>query len=178
MHDRSSPKRVAPPLTTASLRALALHYVGRYASTRSKLVSYLSRKIHERGWDTEYPHTDLAALAEEFAELGYVNDAAFAESRARSFVRRGYGARRLEQDLRAAGIADPDAVGARDEASNNAWQSADAFARRKRIGPYAANCASPEIRHKQLQAFLRAGHGWDLARRFVQADPGEQISPD
>ena len=28
---------------------------------------------------------------------------------------------------------------------------------------------------RQIAAFLRAGHGFDLARRFVQAGPGEAV---
>ena len=27
-----------------------------------------------------------------------------------------------------------------------------------------------------MQAFLRAGHGWELARVFVNADPGDVIN--
>ncbi len=115
-------------------------------------------------------------MMQEFAELGYVNDAAFADAKARSFVRKGFGARRLEQELYAAGIEDSDAVAAREETSTGALTSAHAFARRKRIGPYAEIAATPELKQKQLAAFMRAGHSFDLARRFVEAAFDEEIS--
>jgi regulatory protein len=174
----STQKKPVPPLDARRLRDLALYYAGKYATTKFKLTNYLKRKIHERGWKEGEDFADLEALANEFAELGYINDVAYAEARARSYVRRGYGARRLEQELDAAGISEQDAKGARDEASGGAFTSADAFARRKRIGPYASEPASPERRQKQLQSFLRAGHNFDLARRFVQAQPGDHFDED
>ncbi len=174
----STQKKPAPPLNNRRLRDIALHYVGRYATTKAKLSTYLNRKIRERGWQEGEAYADLDAMMQDFAELGYVNDAAYADARARSFVRKGYGARRLEQDLHAAGISDFDASGARAETSSSTFASADAFARRKRIGPYSSEPAPPERRQKQLQAFLRAGHSFDLARRFVQADPGSEVNEE
>jgi regulatory protein len=171
----STQKKPAPPLDNRRLRDLALHYTGRYATTRAKLTAYLQRKIRDRGWKDGEPYADLIEMVNGFAELGYVNDAAFADAKARSFVRRGYGARRLEQELHAAGIEDPDAISAREETAAGAFASADAFARRKRIGPYANDTASPEQKQKQLAGFMRAGHGFGLARRFVNAAPGEEV---
>lgn len=173
MPNARSAKKPPPPLNDERLRGLALHYVGKYATTTGKLATYLTRKIRERGWDGER-RTDIAALVEQFAELGYINDAQFAEARSRSFVRRGYGERRLNEDLRASGIGESDAVPAKEHMAESKFTAAENFARRKRLGPFASELATPEKRQKQLQAFLRAGHGWDLARRFVDAKPGEQ----
>lgn len=174
---RSSNTRAKPPLNEESLRNIALHYVGKYSTTKSKLSSYLSRKIVERGWDGERP-ADILALVSQFVELQYVDDAQFAQSRARSFVRRGYGKGRLDQDLRAAGINDADASDAQDHMQEGGFAAAENFARRKRIGPFANETASPERRQKQLAAFLRAGHSFDMAKRFVYADPGEEVCGD
>lgn len=178
MSRSNKPKRPPKPLDPTRLRDLALHYVGRYATSRAKLATYLNRKIRERGWAEGHPPADLSALVEDFSRLGYVDDAAFAASRARSLTQRGYGLRRVAEDLRAKGIEEPDATPAREESEAAKWESADRFARRKRIGPYAIEAAAPELRQKHLQAFLRAGHGFDLARAFVNAAPGEVVEPD
>lgn len=170
-------KNPLPPLNAERLRALALYYVGKYATTQAKLTTFLARKIRERGWSNE-DAPDIDALIEQFAELGYINDAQFAESRSRSFVRRGYGARRLNQDLRASGIGDADAASANDYMAESIFAAAENFARRKRLGPFASEAAPPDQRQKQLQAFLRAGHGFDLAKRFVHAEPGAIIEED
>lgn len=159
------------------MRQLALYYVGKYATTQAKLAGYLSRKVRERGWNDEQP-ADITALTEQFAALGYINDAQFAEARSRSLVRRGFGERRLNEDLRASGIGDADAIPAKAHMEDSMFSAAENFARRKRLGPFAQEPAPPEKRHKQLNAFLRAGHGFDLAKRFVYADPGDEISED
>ena len=172
MSNRNTQKPLPKPLNGERLRSLALHYVGRYATTRGKLTTYLNRKIRERGWNGD-ASADIESLVNEFADLGYVNDAGFAEARSRSFVRRGFGARRLAQDLSTAGIADADSFEAMETAKDGAWSAAENFARRKHIGPFAKGEATLELKQKQLQGFMRAGHAWDIARAFVNAAPGE-----
>jgi regulatory protein len=160
-----------------SMTSDCAHYVGKYATTQAKLTTYLARKIRERGWNNERP-PEIDALAGQFAELGYINDAQFAEARSRSFVRRGYGERRLNEDLRASGIGESDAVPAKEHMTESTFTAAENFARRKRLGPFAKEPAPPEKRQKQLHAFLRAGHGFEVAKRFVNAAPGEIIEED
>jgi regulatory protein len=95
-----------------------------------------------------------------------------------ALTRRGYGARRVAQTLRADGIADADREEADTQLSNDSWDAADRFARRKRLGPYAAAPADPKQRDKALAAFLRAGHGFETARRWIDAAPGEPPERD
>ncbi len=152
---------------------MALHYVGRYATSRARLAAYLNRKIRERGWKAESAPADVAALVEEFSRLGYIDDAAFAASRARTLTQRGFGLRRVQEDLRAKGIEAEDAFAAHEESADARWAAADRLARRKRIGPYAPQEAPPELRQKQLAAFLRAGHGFEISKAYVFASPGQ-----
>lgn len=158
------------------MERLALHYLGRYATTRAKLATYLNRKLDERGWAGDGP-PPVTAIVARMAELGYVDDLAFAEMRSASLGRRGYGVRHQADALRAAGVeeADRSAVfaGREDDAEAGDHAAALAFARRKRIGPFAAAPADPDARRKALAAMMRAGHGYDIARRFVDAAPGE-----
>jgi regulatory protein len=172
---RNDPTRPPKPLNPRKLRDLALHYVGRYATSRAKLAAYLTRKIRERGWQDGAANPDIDAMITDFDRLGYVNDAAYAASRARALTSRGFGARRVNEDLRAKGIGDADAGEAQEESENARWQSAERFAQRKRIGPFATEPATPELQHKQFQAFLRAGHSFDIAKAFVRAAPGELV---
>ena len=66
-------RKQRPPLDREALERLALHYAGRYATTRAKLRLYLSRKLRERGWDGE-GQAPVEALVERFAQLRYVDD--------------------------------------------------------------------------------------------------------
>ncbi|MCX9148391.1 RecX family transcriptional regulator, partial [Erythrobacter sp. WG] len=103
-------KRAKPPLTEANLRDLALHYAARFASTGARLEAYLARKIRERGLaedaDGRMIAPDLPALVARLVELGYVDDDAYARMRARDLGGRGYGARRVEETLRHAGVGE------------------------------------------------------------------------
>ncbi len=165
-------KKPRPPLDSEGLEQLALFYVGRYATTRAKLRTYLTRKVRERGW-AEDRQPAIAELAEKFAELGYIDDAAFANSRAASLGRRGYGERRVEQALYAAGIEENDGIEARSIAADQAWDSALAFVRKRRFGPYATEIFDPDRKRKALAAMIRAGHHYELARKFIDRAPGD-----
>lgn len=169
---RSHPQNKRPPLDEARLRDLALHYVGRFATTRGRLLSYLHRKVRERGWESE-TSPDFEALANRLAELGYVDDAAYAQMKGAAMTRRGLGVRRVRTTLQADGVAEVDREGAEDKARDEAWDAADTLARRKRIGPYALAAADPAVRQKQIATFLRAGHDFATARAWIQAAPGQ-----
>jgi regulatory protein len=161
-----------PPLDLEALERFALSYAERYATTQSKLAAYLRRKVRERGWggDGEPP---IALLVERLAELRYVDDRAFAEARAASLTRRGYGERRVGQALLAAGVSEDDAAPARERMKEEALHAALRFAERRRIGPWAEAPVDRARREKAIAAMLRAGHPLDLARRVVDARPGE-----
>lgn len=169
-------QRALPPLDQARLNELALRYVGRFATTRAKLRSYLARKVRERGWDGA-GEPDLAAIADRFAERGYVDDSAYALAKSQSLTSRGYGARRVLQTLRAAGVDEEHGAEAREHADSEAVSAALRFARRRRIGPYAAEAVSdPRQRQKALAGMVRAGHGFGLARAVLALAPGADIN--
>ncbi len=163
-----------PPLDAAALERLALRYVERYATTRAKLAAYLARKLRERGSDGPMP--DIGGLVERFAELGYVDDRAFGEMRAAAMARRGLGARRVSQALRFAGVEEADAEALAPEIDDRRVETALAFARRKRIGPFAAEEADRPKREKQIGAMVRAGHDFSLSRRIAEMKPDDDIS--
>ena len=153
--------------------ALALHYLGRFATSRAKLERYLARKLRERGWEGE-EGPDIAGLVERFAEKGYVDDEAYARMKASGLLARGYGARRVNETLRAAGL-DEEVRAHNVPADCEAREALLAYVRRRKFGPFAAPArdAGPEAAHKarekQLAAILRAGHSFEHARRAVEA---------
>ncbi|MGK3811015.1 RecX family transcriptional regulator, partial [Enterococcus faecium] len=74
---------------------------------------YLTRKIAERGW--EGAAADPAGLVEAMVARGFVDDRAYADAKARSMHRRGLGARRVGEALRADGIDRDDRAAIADE---------------------------------------------------------------
>ncbi|QOV93407.1 MULTISPECIES: regulatory protein RecX [Novosphingobium] len=180
--DRNSPdgrgnrrERKPPrPLDAARLDEMALAYVARFATSAGKLSDYLRRKLRERGWEGE-GEADLHAIVSRFVELGYVDDAGFARGKAQSLLRRGYGARRIEQALGAAGIAEP----LREEARGSDAErrrAALVMARKRRFGPFGGGSGlDPALREKQVAAMLRAGHPLAYAREVVNASSPEAL---
>ena len=154
---------------------MALNYVGRFATSRAKLMSYLARKLRERGWNGQ-DEPALDALADKLVRLGYVDDRAFALSKARALTGRGYGERRVRQALTIAGIGDDDGADARCHAEEEAIAAALRFARRRALGPFASRVLDPTERERALAAMIRAGHRFAIARAIINLKPGE--SPD
>jgi regulatory protein len=167
-----------PPLNEAKLNELGLRYVGRFATTRAKLRSYLARKVRERGWEGARD-PDVAAIAERFAAQGYVDDSSYALSKAQSLTGRGYGKRRVVEALKIAGIDEDESAGAREHAEAEAIFSALRFAQRRRVGPFGESSPKdPREKEKALAAMIRAGHGFDLSRAILSLPPGTEVDPD
>jgi regulatory protein len=171
---RERPRRSARPLDARRLEELALRYVGRYATTRAKLLQYLQRKLRERGWDgIDAP--DLDAIAARFADLGYVDDRAYALSKEASHTSRGLGQRRLSVSLRSAGVGEEDGADALAKSAAHSLEAALRLARKRRLGPFASAApASPRDREKALAALVRGGHSFDIARAIIDLSPGDE----
>lgn len=177
--------RSKTPLDATSLRDLALSYAARYATTAAKLEAYLARKIRERGIaendEGRTVELDVAGLVARLTDLGYVDDEAYARSRARDLSARGYGARRIDQALYVAGVDQP----IREQfapGEGEAREAAALLAKKRRFGPYARfhdgmdavpDPQNPEDlrkkREKQVAAMLRAGHQFDHVRFIMDA---------
>jgi regulatory protein len=168
-----NPRKPRPPLDQGKLDELALRYVGRFATTRAKLIAYLKRKLRERDWAGER-EADVSAIAERLARLGYIDDAAYALAKTRSLSGRGYGKRRVRQSLAAAGVGEEDSTGASELAEAERVEAALRFARRRRLGPYAERRAERDEREKAIAAMIRAGHSFGLARAIVALEPGSE----
>ena len=178
--DPDGRKRAKPPLGEAELRDLALSYAARFASTGARLEAYLMRKLRERGvaedGDGRTVAVDVPALVARLVELGYVDDAAYARMRARDLGARGYGARRVEQALWAAGVDEGiRAETAPDEAARR--RAAVLMAQKRRLGPFGPEpdgdaLAIRKAREKAVAAMLRAGHDYEHVR-FILDCSGE-----
>ena len=159
---------------------MALAYVARFATSAGRLAAYCRRKLRERGHvgqEEDAPPPDVDALVARFVAKGFVDDAGFARAKAGGLLRRGYGARRVGEALRADGIAEP----LREDVAPGEAQQREAvaaYARRRRLGPFARAKLSPSDREgfqKQLAALLRAGHDPRHARHVLAAASPDEL---
>ena len=166
----SRKRRNSSPLNQTTLHDLALSYLARFSTSAAKLENYLYRKIRERGVDDAAGDLDVGAIVERMVELRYVDDEAYAQARSSGLLRKGYGARRVEQALRGAGIAEH----VRSDVAPDEYQArnaAVAIARKRGFGPFSRSDEQIglKLREKQIAAMIRAGHTFDAAKAIIDA---------
>lgn len=167
MAKMTRPRANPRPIDAARLDELALAYVARFATSAARLEAYLRRKLRERGWAGQ-GEPPLAALVERMVRAGYIDDAVYARAKASGLLRRGYGQRRVDQALGAAGIAEDLRHDLRAPLADQR-RAALALARKRGFGPFGRERPDRARAEKQLAAMLRAGHPLDSARELVNA---------
>jgi regulatory protein len=169
-------KAAGPPPTERTLHDAALAHLARYGTTRQGLVRVLDRRVERwaRAMEDVDPEIVRAAkaavrvVADRLVAAGAVNDAAFAESRARSLARIGRSRRAIAAHLAARGVDGEvaQAVLPQDPAEDLA--AAIAYARRRRIGPFRRGEADAM---RELAMLARAGFSRDIAEQALEMDP-------
>jgi len=195
------------PLTERRIRNIAEHYVASRECSQEMLRAVLLRRQMLRGreisCDTAQSEMEAALplIEAEIARLvsaGLVDDARFAEARARTGLLRGRGMRKVLSDLAAKGVEKSVAADALREASREVtgtlgrpevddvevartaeWEAAETYARKKRFGPYRT-CAAPSdtgqsarLWRKEASSMARQGFGLDVIRHIIDRDPCE-----
>jgi regulatory protein len=181
MADARSPRRAGPPPDAAALHDAALTYLARYAATEASLRRVLQgrvdrwQRLAERGGlDAEAGAAEAAkardavrTVVARLVAAGAVNDAAYAESRARSLVRAGRSRRAVAAYLAARGV-DPGTVATAMPALESELAAALVLARKRRIGPFRTGAVPDEAgRRRELGVLARAGFPQPVARRAL-----------
>lgn len=168
------------PMTRQRLERAGYHYLERFASSRANMRRVLERKCrrsHADGAPLSTGEEDwIAEILARCEALGLLDDAAYAEMKARSLAARGKAGRHIRSWLAARGVGEDDIAQALDalacEAGGDA--AADAararrFARRRRMGPYRKQALDDARKRKEMGAFARAGFPFGLARAIIDA---------
>ncbi len=196
---RRTPLGAGPPPDEARLHEAALHHLARFSATEAGLRRVLERRVERWARRAE---AEGAASPEEIAEFvrlgraaaadvarrlaaaGAVDDAAFAEARARRLQRAGRSRRAIVAHLAARGVdhATRRTVLPEGEAGEAAELAAAlALCRRRRIGPFAAPDAAGvsgadaagEAHRRALGVLARAGFPREVAEAALGMAPAE-----
>jgi regulatory protein len=171
----------APP-DAASLHAAAVSYLSRYSATRATLSRALNRIVDR--WLRTHGGPDAPAIAAvakravpdvvaRLAAAGALDDAAFAQSRARKLARTGHSRTAAAAHLAARGVPAELVKTALPADEEGELAAAVTFMRRRRFGPFRAAPADEEARQKELGAMARAGFGGAVARRALALTAAE-----
>ncbi len=177
---RKPPKRVTPQY----LENAALYYLERFASSTSNLRRVLMRKVDlsakAHGTDREEGARWVDELLARYVRSGLLNDETYARMRTESLHRRGASTRLIAQKLAGKGIGRDEADKALDSLREDVGPDLDlsaalALAKRRRLGPYRLPEQRAVHREKDMAALGRAGFGYEIARRVVDAEDPEEV---
>lgn len=168
-----SPRRI----TADYLARVTTHYLERYATSRAHLRRLLLRRVHRSATFHEVDPEPWAALVDpeldRLERLGFLDDATYASDKARVLHRRGSGTRKIRAALHQKGLPSDvidAAIAALEEREGDPdFAAACTFARKRSIGPWRRHPLDEDRRRKELGRLARAGFGFDLARRVVDA---------
>ncbi len=176
-------KPAGPPPTKSRLHAAALAHLARYGTTQTGLIRVLDRRVDRWARATAEPDPDVIAacrrlvreVAQALVASGVIDDAAFAESRARSLTRMGRSARAVAAHLGARGVDGEVARASLPSDPEIELAACVAFTRRRRIGafrPADAEASEAQMAReaKALGMLARAGFGHEVATRALAMD--------
>lgn len=180
----SGPSASGPP-DEAALYQAALAHLARYATTAAGLRRVLRRRIER--WVRAQPEPGAVdagpamAAAEtvlaRLARAGALDDAAFAETRARSLMRGGRSAQSITTRLVAKGVAPALARQAAAAGAEDELAAALVVVRRRRLGAFRMGAGDPARHAKEharaLGILARAGFSRETAERAL-ATPAEE----
>jgi regulatory protein len=174
-NSRERPKQKRPPnVTRAGLEASALRYLERFDCSTARLRKVLSERVAKAARAGVEAAAAAPALIEEilqrYGENGLLNDERFAQNFAQSLRGRGGSRRVIEMKLRARGISGElaqQALKGGESPATSELEAAQAFARRRRLGPHRKPELRAEFRQKDLMALARAGFDFDTAKRVI-----------
>lgn len=176
---KNSPRdRPQKPVSERYLQNAAVYYLGRYSSSAANLGQVLERKVRRRNEDHHGPTEEqigwIGAVVEKCVTLGLVNDTEYARSRALSLHNAGKSERMIKAGLKQKGVSPEDIENAMRELRKEKGEglevsAAIAYARRRRFGPYRTRAGDADKLRKELASFARAGFGFALAKRIVDA---------
>ncbi len=170
--------RTPRKITAQRLENMALYYLGRYASSSANLKRVLMRKVERAATAHDADPAEGAKLIEDLVERyrrsGLIDDRAYAAQKAASLQRRGASRFGIKGKLRQKGLPGElidAALQGLEEQGGGASElaSACALVRRRRLGPYREKGKRAAMRDKDLAALSRAGFGFEVARRVLDA---------
>jgi regulatory protein len=201
---REQGPKVPRQMTESRVRNISEYYVSQRDCSQHMLRTMLTNRLRRRAFTQDAEAAEIEKIeAEELFEaeivrlvgLGVINDARYAEGRARSWLGQGRAQRRILMELARKGIDSDIAQEAilsaarettgqysedfQDEIVAEAaeWEAAETLARKRRIGPYRTTLA-PQTRdevaklwRREAGKMARAGFGMDIICQILNRKP-------
>jgi regulatory protein len=185
--DRQPRDKRKSEIDASVLERAALDYLTRYATSEAGLRRVLLRRVERAarrdGADRAEGAAAVKAVIKKLLRLGLLNDAAYAEAKARNLQARGSSGRAIVAQLTAKGLGREEiarAMAQRSEEGPDDPELAAAlvYCRKRRIGPYRDPEERAATRQRDMAALARRGFAYDVARRVVDATDPEALKQE
>lgn len=178
---RKTPRKV----TKDRLRNIALYHLERFATSASNLKQVLYRRslkaARHHDTDLDEARTWIDEVVHTLVRSGAIDDSRYANGKTVTMLRRGQSPRKVRAYLASKGIAgeliDTALSAATEELGDVDLQAACAYALRRRLGPFRTEDLSTERKQKELAILGRAGFRYDIARKIVEAESEDDLTP-
>lgn len=174
--------KVPRKITRDRLYNITAAYLERFASPRAHLRRLLMRRVDQaiavHGGERADFEPWVDEVLDEFVRLGVIDDARYAEARARTLVARGRSTRNIEAGLAAKGLqrdAIGDAIAVVAEDGDPTRRACAAYVKKRRLGPFRAPAERAAERTKDLAKLGRAGFPYGVAREILDLETAEEV---
>ena len=177
---RKKKRRPTPPLSTKWLHRQAVAYIERYQGSEKRVRQILWKRVRRaqsfHGGEDSVASSMIHEVIEQLKAEGRIHDTRFATDWAVSLQNRGSSSRMIRSKLQQKGLGAEAIDQALQTLSHlgDDWEeeSALAYARRRRLGPFRIPYDdSWERRQKDLASMARAGFGFGLAKKILSSLP-------
>jgi regulatory protein len=168
-------------LSEDSLKQAALHYLERYSTSSANLRAVLMRRVRRRTRDeleAAEAKLTIERIIVRFAEVGLLDDRAYAERRAEMMHRQGKSLRAVRADLMGRGVA-RDVAGEvvrlfEAKLGDPDLSAAVAYAKKRRLGPFRPDDRDTH-KNKDAGRLLRRGFDWDIVTKILAAHSPDEL---
>ena len=165
---------------TTNLRDLAYSYLEKYSPSKQQLKVYLLKKYLTKIKGSKSKKEVTAIIDEIVLHLEknkILNDEMYSDSKARTYLRRGYSLNKINQTLRNKGVDNKFITQSinkiKEDQIEPDFVSALKLCRRRRIGPLRPD-ANREIFYKKDMGILaRGGFSFELSKRVLDLEKVE-----
>lgn len=165
-------------ITSTYLENAGAYYLQRFSASISQFRQVMSRKIAKSCRDhpdqsMETCHVLLENVIQKFINLGYLNDAAYANALHASLQNKSFARSRIIRTMQQKGVPQDILQEILPEQNeNDDLRSAIKWARRKKLGPYSLR-EKPNQQQRDLAAMARAGFSFECANKALRLPPEE-----
>ncbi len=162
---------------TTNLKDLAYGYIEKYSPSKQQIKVYLLKKYLTKIKGTQ-TKKEVSNIIDEIVlnleKHRLINDELYSDSKARTFLRRGYSLNKINQSLRNKGIDSKFIKQSIDKIKEDKIEpdfvSALKLCKRRRIGPVRPEANRELFYKKDMGILARGGFGFELSKRVLKLE--------